>query len=224
MVSIFLRTVVIYIILVGSMRLMGKRQLGELEVSELVTTILLSEIATLPIENMELPIMYAVLPIVTILAIEISLSVMLIKFPRLKNVFSSRPSVIIRKGRIIQKELLKNRISIDELITELRQNSFTDISEVQYAIIEQNGKISIIPKAKYRQPTLSDLKISSEESGLAHILISDGYTNSHNLKLIGKSEDWLNAYMKKEGVVAKDVFLMLIDDSDKTILIKKDKK
>ena len=206
------------------MRLMGKRQLGELEVSELVTTILVSEIAVMPIDNLDVPIMRAIIPIVTILTFEISMSVLLIKCPRLKNLVTARPSAVIRNGEINQKELLNNRISIDELITELRQSNVTDISEVGYAIIEQNGKISIIPKSKYRQPTLDDMKIKTKEYGVSHILVSDGYANSYNLSLVGKSEEWLSKYLSSKKLSVKDVFLMTIDDSEKIVLIKKDKK
>ena len=148
MIVLLIRTIIIYIFLLLTMRLMGKRQLGELEISELVSTLLLSDIASLPITNQEIPLTYAIVPILAITAFEVSSSLLLTKVPRLKYILSTRPSVVIQKGKINKSELLKNRISVDELISELRQKSITDISQVDYAIIEQNGKMTVIPKAK----------------------------------------------------------------------------
>ena len=203
------------------MRLMGKRQLGELELSELVSTILLSDIASLPITNQEIPLMHAVVPIVTITAFEILSSFALTKFPRLKSLFSTRPSIIIQHGKINKKELLKNRISIDELLSELRQKNTTDITEVDYAIIEQNGKMTVIPKAAYMQPTRQDLQIQVKNSGICHIIISDGMINRHGLVSAGKTKQWLFHLLRTKNVIAKDIFLMTLDDLENIKIIKK---
>ena len=128
MATLLIRTVIIYIFLISIMRLMGKRQLGELEVSELVSTILLSDIASLPITDQAIPLMYAVIPIITITAFEVSMSLLLAKTRFFKNILSARPAALIQKGRIDKKEMMKNRISIDELLSELRQQGISDIS------------------------------------------------------------------------------------------------
>ena len=171
MITIFIRTLIIYVILVFTMRILGKRQLGELEVSELITTILLSEIASLPIANQDIPLSYAIIALITIMSFEVSASFLTSKFPSLKNILSSPPSTLIYKGKINQKELEKNRISPEELISELRLKNITDISHVEYAILEQNGLLSVIPKIEYQMPTLNQLNIDDTEHGIYHIII-----------------------------------------------------
>ena len=186
MTNIFLRTAIVYLFLLTIMRIMGKRQLGELEVSELVSTLLLSDIAALPITDRDIPLLYAIIPIILITTFEIALSVLLTRFPTLKNLVSTRPGALIRKGRIDLKEMRKNRISIDELLSELRQNDACEISEVEYAILEQNGKITVIKKRINSQPTLKDLGISVKESGIPHIIIANGHIDKHGLKQMKK--------------------------------------
>ena len=198
MTNILLRTAIIYLFLLAIMRLMGKRQLGELEVSELVSTLLLSDIASLPITDQDIPLIYAIIPIIIITTFEISLSVLLTRFPLIKNLISTRPSALIRKGKIDIKEMNKNRISIDELLSELRQNDICEISEVEYAILEQNGKITVVKKRINSQPTLKDLGIQAEESGIPHIIIADGRVDKHGLIQTKKSKAWLTGYLKSK--------------------------
>ena len=224
MLTIFFRTIIIYILLVGTMRLLGKRQLGELEISELITTILLSEIASLPITNQDIPILYAVIPLITIMTFEVCVSMLLAKFPKLKNMLSARPSMLIKHGKIDQKELLKNRISNEELISELRQKNITDLKYVEYAILEQNGLLSVIPKACYQQPTAKQLKVVTDETGIMHIIISQGKWNEFNLRLLGKQKIGIENYLEKQKVKINDVFLLLMDDGGNYNLIVTEKE
>ena len=219
MLTIFLRTVIIYVILIGTMRILGKRQLGELEISELITTILLSEIASLPITNQDIPVLYAVIPIITIMTFEVSTALLLTKIPSLKSALSSRPSVLIRKGKIDQKELLKNRISNEELISELRLKNVTDLDSVEYAILEQNGLLSVIQKAKFQQPSAKQLNVKTEECGIMHIIISNGKWNEYNLKMLNKSKPIIENYLKKQQVERKEVSMLLLDDAGKYSLV-----
>jgi uncharacterized membrane protein YcaP (DUF421 family) len=219
MLILLTRTILVYIFLLITMRMMGKRQLGELEISELISTLLLSDIAALPITNQEIPLAYAFVPILAITTFEITTSLLLTKIPKLKNILSPRPSMLIRKGRIDKKELLKNRISIDELITELRQKGITDITEVEYAIIEQNGNMTVIPKSGYAPPSRLDLGIKKPEGGLCHIIIADGVINDYGLHFTNKSRDWLNRLLKKEKKTPKEIFLMTLDDNDTVQII-----
>lgn len=220
MLTIFIRTIIIYILLIGSMRLLGKRQLGELEISELITTILLSEIASLPITNQDIPVLYAIIPLITIMTFEVTTSLILARFPKLKSILSSRPSMLIKNGKIDQKELEKNRISGEELISELRLKNITDPKYVEYAILEQNGLLSVIPKACYQQPTAKQLKVTTSESGIMHIIISKGKWNEYNLKYLGKSKLSAENYLKKQNTSIKDVFLLLMDDGGSFRLIR----
>lgn len=222
MLTVFLRTLIIYVVLIGAMRIMGKRQIGELEVSDLVTTLLLSEIATLPIENSDIPLSFSIIPIITVLTIEVVSSVISKKYPKVSNILNSNPNMLICRGRLDQKELEKSRISIEELISEIRQAGYSGINEVQYAILETGGKITVIPKVAYRAVTLGDLKISERESGIAHIVIANGIVNEQNLILIEKSEKWLRARLKKQHIDIGDVLLMTVDDDMNETVIKKE--
>lgn len=222
MLTILIRTFLVYVILIATMRLMGKRQLGELEISELVTTLLISEIASLPIVDQTIPVMYAVIPLVTILTLEVSLSVILLKCPRLKNIASARPSILIRHGKLDQKELEKIRISIDELVSEVRQAGISSLEDVDYAILEQTGKISIIPRKSAQPPSAKDLGRPVKESGIVHILIGDGTVNLFNMNLLGKDRPWLEKKLAEKGLLLKEVFFLGMDDGEQLYWIKKE--
>ena len=223
MLTILLRTVLVYVLLVATMRLMGKRQLGELEVSELVTTLLVSEIASLPIVDKNIPLAYALIPLVTILSLEVTLSMVLIKFPKLKSVASARPSVLIRHGKLDQKEMRRIRISLDELISEVRQAGLATLADVDYAILEQNGKISVIPRRAAQPPTAQDLGLSPAENGILHALIEDGKLNRYNMKLMALDDNWLNAQLAKKKLKPDEVFFLGIDDGRSLYWVKKEK-
>ena len=224
MITILIRTVIVYVLLILTVRLMGKRQLGELEISELVTTILISEIASLPIADPTIPIMHAIIPLVTIFTFEISLSVILLKCPRLKNLVSTRPSVLIRHGEPDQREMCRSRISIDELISEMRQAGVAELSEVDYAILEQNGKISILPKHSAVPPSAADLKIPVAEAGTVHVLIEDGRWNTYGLQQTGQSREALTAWLSERGLSPGVLFFLGINDAGSLHYIIKEKK
>ena len=224
MITIFIRTIIIYLTLIFAMRLLGKRQLGQLEVSELITTIIISEIASMPIANKDIPISYAIIPLIIIMTLEISTSFLLSRFSLLRNLLSSPPSTLIYKGRIMQDELEKNRISTEELLTELRLKNITDPSHVEYAILEQNGMLSVFPKIEYQQATLKQLGIEDTEQGIIHIIISQGAWNEHNLKLLNKNKEEFEKHMRKKGVSQEQVFLLTVDDCGKKNIIIKEIK
>lgn len=222
MTTILFRTIIIYALLILAMRLMGKRQIGELEVSELVGTLILSEIASMPIENQEIPLSFALIPIITITTIEIAMSVILIKFPKLKSLISTRPSTLISGGVIDQRELSRARISVEELVGELRQQGIADLNEVSYAVLEQNGKISVIPKAASKPATPSDLGLGTVDNGIMHILVSNGYVNDYNMKKHNKDMAWLEQKSAEHHCSTDRIFLLLIDDNDNICLIPKE--
>ena len=213
MLTILTRTVIIYILLTITIRIMGKRQLGELDVGELVITILLSEIAAYPITNTETPLLHTLVPIAVLAALEILSSMLILRVPFCKSLLSSKPSVLISRGVINRSAMKRARISIEELVAQIRQNGIYDLCEVDYAILEENGKMSVIPKNSKRQPDKSDLGIECADSGIMHIVISDGQINSHSLKLIGKDRAWLDTKLQKMKIAARDVFCMTVDDA-----------
>jgi uncharacterized membrane protein YcaP (DUF421 family) len=197
---------------------MGKRQLGELDVGELVITILLSEIATTPITNPERKFIEALVPIVLLAILEILTSILILRVPLFKRVLSSKPAVIVARGVIDYRVMKKVRISLEELISQIRQNGIYDISEVDYAILEENGKMSVIPKNANRQPDKNDIGIKCEDNGVMHIIISDSQINLHGLRLIGKDKAWLEKLLEKQKIKIRDVFCMTVDDAGKIFI------
>ena len=222
MLTILLRTVLIYVFLMIIMRLMGKRQIGELEVSDLVTTLLLSEIASLPITETSLPLSYAIIPMITLLTFEVLSSLLMARFPALKGFASARPTMLICNGKIDRRAMLSSRLSLDELMGELRQKDVSDLSEVRYAILEQSGKITVIQNADAKPPSSKDLGITPKDCGLDHILISEGRINSYNLRFLGKSRSALLALLNRQGIRPQEVYLMLCDDAGNVKLIRRE--
>lgn len=224
MLTVFLRTVFIYFMLVTAMRLMGKRQIGELEVSDLVTTFLISEIASLPLTEPEIPLSHAIIPIIVLLTFEVGISMLLARFPKFKNILTSRPSTLIKDGAICQKALRDSRISFDELFSELRQQGVDDISQVEYAILEQNGNITVLQKAKFRQPNAQQLHIKTKETGLFHIIIEQGVLNRHGAEQLSVSRHSLEKELAQKGLTVSDIYLMMINDAGERKIIPKEKK
>ncbi len=221
MITILFRTLIIYLILNIAMRLMGKRQIGELEITDFVTTLLISEIASLPITDNSIPLSHAFIPIVTLIFLEVTSSLLIVCIPRLKNLLTTRPTTLIRNGKFCQKAMRQARISLDELISELRQKDISDLSEVSYAILEQSGKISVITKAKHRQPTIEQLGLTAEENGIYHIVIDQGVINRHSLCQMQLGEDSIHRILKERGLEKKEVFLMMMNDAGEVTVIRK---
>ena len=224
MLTIFIRTVIVYLLLTVIMRIMGKRQLGELDVSELVITIILSEIAANPITNPERSMLEAIIPMITLASLEILSSALILKAPLFKSILSSKPAILVSRGIIDFKIMRKVRISLEELVSQVRQNGIYDLNEVDYAILEENGKMSVIPKNANRQPDKSDLKVYCPDNGIMHLVISDGCVNSHGLKIIKKDRAWLDRKLRGLSVTVKDIFCMTVDDSGKIFIQKRDGK
>ena len=223
MITVFLRTILIYLMVTGAMRLMGKRQIGQLEVSELVTTLLLSEIATLPIENPDIPVLHAVVPVVTLLMLEVGMALLLSRCPRLRRKLEAPPSMLICRGVLDQKELARNRLSVEEVLAGLRQQGIGDPAEVDYAMLEKNGQLSVLLKEPYRPVTVKDAGLVVEREGMMHVLISGGAVNEYNLRLLGKDETWLEDVLKRKKARRKDVLCLLCNDAGKVTLVRKER-
>ena len=206
MLTILIRTLIIYVVLICIMRLMGKRQIGELEVTDLVTTLLISEIASLPITNQEIPISHALIPMVTLLILEVCSSIILIRFPNLKKLVSASPTVIIQEGHLKQAALRDLRISIDELIGEIRQQGFSELSQIDTAILEKNGKLTVLPKGRFATPNAQQLGIKSDDAGLMHIIYANDKISPRGLELIGRDSAWLAQELNKASINMKEQF------------------
>lgn len=224
MLIILIRTLIVYFSLILTMRLMGKRQIGELEVTDLVTTLLLSEIASLPITNREIPIAYAIIPMVTLLTLEIFSSVILVRLPRLRGLVSSRPSVIIHNGILNQHMLTELRISIDELMSEVRQQGLSDLSQVECAILEKNGKLTVLPKPEFSPPTARDLGLSPPRDGLMHVVFRNGSISREGLELIKKDRRWLEEALRQKGLRLDDLFCVMANEDGNLYWILREKE
>ncbi len=206
MAVIFIRTILIYILLLAVMRISGKRQIGEIQISELVTTFLLSDIASYPLTNPGIPMLNAIIPIFTIIPLEIIFSFMTTKCARLKKILDGKPSIVILHGKIQKKELERLRLSMDDLLCELRLKSIASVADVDYAILEQNGQISVFEK---------------NEAPLSHPIIIDGMVNTKLLKQIGRNRHWLREVLKAENIQAYgDIFLLSVTDDGRITLIR----
>ena len=224
MITVFTRTILIYLILIFTMRLMGKRQVGELQLSELIVTIMLSDFAATPIYETDIPFTYAVTPILLLLSVEVILSFIILHVPRLKILLGGRPSLIIKKGKLDQKELKRQRMCLSELIGSLREQGISDIGDVEYAILEENGKLSVFEKASKKPPCAEDLKIRVSEKGIAHSLILDKVIIERNLKEAGWSEEKLMKKLKSLGTDKDKILLFSVNDLGETTIIYKDEK
>ncbi len=224
MITIFVRTFIIYIIVTLVLRIMGKRQVGELEASELVSTLLLSEIAALPISEPDVPILFAIIPVLLIVSLEIIVTYSKNKLDFLKKIFEGKPSIIIYKGKLDQRELERMRISLQELISELRLQGIMDISQVEYAILEEKGQLSVSLKPEYQPLSASDLKLRISSGGMAHSLIIDGSYCYDTMKRLGLNEKYVEKLCRNYNCKSKDVFLLTLDDEKKTNIILKEEK
>ena len=222
MITIFVRTLIVYAFLILTMRLMGKRQIGELEVTDLVTTLLISDVAALPLTNPDTPVLHAILPILLLLILEVASSVILLRLPRLKNLVSARPTVLIQHGRLNSRALRDVRISIDELMSEIRQQGLTSFSQVQCAILEKNGKLTVLPKARYAPTTPEQLGLSVPEESLMHIVFSNGTYSKAGLALIGKDVQWLTSALRRRGLEEERLFCVTADEKGNLFWIPKE--
>ncbi len=224
MVTLLLRTVMIYAALHITLRILGKRQIGEMEVPELITTLLLSELATTCISDPAVPFAYSLFPILLIMIFELLISDVKNRLPILKRIFEGSPGVLISRGVLDQEALRKMRISVEELLCAFRLQGIISLDDVYYAILEQNGQLSVILKQKKQPPSYEDLGLTVREHGIAHAVIVDGQVKKKELHASGQTEAWLHAALKRERVRAKDVFLLSVDDAGEVLCIPKSKK
>ena len=224
LISVF-RCIVLYIAVVVSVRIMGKRQLGELQPSELVVTIMLSEFAALPLQDLNIPLIWGILPMFLMVALELIMSFLTMKSMRFRAFCYGRPIVLIYQGKVNQYELLRTRVSMEDIMEAMRNNGILAIEDIQMAVLETNGTLSIIPKPQAAPPTADDLKISVKQSGgIPAIIVMDGRTIEQNMALKKIDKNTLSDILKGYQVKMNDIFMLTIDDHGKTHLIKRELK
>ncbi len=193
---------------------MGKRQVGELQPSELVVAIMISDLATIPMSDSAIPLANGIIPILTLIASEIVASICALKSPKIRKILTGAPSVIIRNGKIDRKEMSKNRYNLEDLAEALRMKDYFSFDDVYMAILETNGTLSVIPKSPKRTPTAEELNLPENQETLPFVLIADGKVYPKHLKEAGVNEDWLKKELKKRDIKnVKEVFLMTVNSN-----------
>ncbi len=174
MFIVLIRTIILYLLVILSMRLMGKKQIGELEPFELAITIMISELASLPMQDSRIPLLHGIVPILTLLIVQTMLSIVQLKSEKLRSIITGEPSLLIENGKINFKELKNQRFSINDMMEELRLQGYYDLQSVEYAILETSGQLSIIPKTEESPVTKKDLSLQTTQERLPVTLILDG--------------------------------------------------
>ncbi len=219
---VLIRTVVLYLLIIVGIRLLGKRQVGELEPSELTLALIIADLASVPMQDNGIPMLSGLIPIVVLLAVATILSVLSARSIRFRALLCGRPSVVIRDGVVLEGELRKNRLTLDELMEELRIQGFTDFRAIQFAILETNGQLSVLPRAAQKPPSCAQLGISTQDPGIPVILISDGRLLERNLKSQGYERAWLNRQLAAHGLSdPEQVFLFTVDQMGGTYCVAK---
>jgi len=223
MVIAFSRTIILYLLIIVGIRLMGKRQVGELEPSELVLDLIIADLAAVPMQDFGTPLLAGVIPIFTLLCITMILSVLTMKSVRFRALICGTPSIIVADGKIRQAEMRRNRFTLDELMEELRMQGITDLTTVKYAILETNGQLSVLLCAGQHPITAEQAGLNQKEGGLPVILINDGRLLTHNLKGRGLDTYWLEKQLRRHHVSRPEqVFLLTIDETNTIYFVPKD--
>ena len=220
-ISLF-RTVILYVLIIATVRLMGKRQIGELEPAELVAAILLSDLASVPMQDIGIPLLSGVIPILTILAMELITAELTLRSVRFRRLFCGNPVFLILDGTLDQKAMAKNQLSLDELRECLRMNGILDLSQVQYAILETNGKLTTFLYPEFSPLTAKDAGKPAAPLEYPMPVVSDGRTLTDNLQKLGLDEGWLEKRLKKASLERDRVFLMTATKGGKVEIIRRE--
>ncbi len=218
---VLIRSLILYIVVIFGVRLMGKRQLGELQPSELVITILISNIATLPLEDTSIPLVLGILPILSLVCFEAVMSWITLKSIRIRRIVSGRPKIIIRDGKLEQATIRDLRLSVDDVMMSLRQNDVFDISQVQYAIMETTGSISVYLKPEFQPLTQGDIHLKQKAINPPIAIIQDGCVMNKSLAMIGKNAVWLKQKLAEHRLTEDQVLLMIGDENGECTIIPK---
>ena len=225
MVVIFFRTIIMYLLIIVVMRFTGKRQVGELQLSELVVTILISELAAIPMQDTSLPVIHGAISIITLVSFEVILSFIGMKSIKVRKLMEGHPSILINNGTIDQEEMQKLRFTIDDLIESLRQSGVMRLEQVSYAILDTNGKLSVFLKNEEAPPTAKDLQVVVQNEKLPLTVVSDGRIIDYNLEKLKVTREHLTKIMRKNGCKdPSEIFYMAMDSEQNVSIVRKKKK
>lgn len=223
MAIVIARTLTVYFALLLTMRLMGKRQLGEMELSEFVVAALIADLASHPLQDMGIPLINGLVPIAVLFCCEVLIAGLSMRFIRLRTLFFGTPSLLIIRGSINQAEMRRNRFTADELMQELRSQGVTEIRSIEYAILETDGKLNLIPFPAERPVTAAQMQLATQDGGYPHIVVSEGRVLEANLRHLGLDSAWLRDELERQGVKrADEVYLMTVDEGRNVYLARKE--
>ncbi|AGB19864.1 DUF421 domain-containing protein [Thermoanaerobacterium thermosaccharolyticum] len=221
MLIIFFRTLILYFLVVVVMRIMGKQQIGQLQPYELVVAIMIADLVAVPMQNKGIPLLTGIIPIFTLLISQLFLSYISMKSLRGREMICGKPTVLIDKGKILTKELQKERYNINDLLEELRVMGYPNIADVEYAILETNGCLSVIPKVDKRPVTPNDLNLTPQYEGLPLPIIIDGKIIHKNMKMANVDMKWLNDQLKMWNVNNIENIILASLDPNKVLTVYK---
>lgn len=222
MILSYVRTVILYLVLIIGVRLMGKRQVGQMEPSELVVAMLVADLASIPMQNQGLPLFSGIVPIVAVLGLELVLSALSVSSIRLRRLLCGKPIILIENGHLLQGNLRKTRITADELTGHLRLKDVLDLNTVQYAILETSGELSVFLFPQYSPATAEEAGIKTQAQGLPVTLIEDGKLMKQNFPYAQKNTAWVQKTLKQHQATVKDTYLLTVDENGQTLWIPKE--
>ena len=222
MILSYLRTIILYLVLICVIRLMGKRQIGQMEPSEFVVTMLVANLASIPMQDSGIPLFSGFIPIVTVLGLELVLSHISLKNIRLRKLLCGKPVILIENGTILQQNLRKTRVTLDELTGHLREKDVLDLKSVQYAILETNGNLSVFPYPKNRPASAKEAGIQASKQYIPLTIISDGVLLHENLKKAGKNDAWVQRVLGQHSADIRDTWLLTVDGADHIVFYRKE--
>ena len=222
MILSYLRTVILYLVLIFSIRLMGKRQIGQMEASEFVVTMLVANLAAIPMQDGAIPLYSGLVPILTVLGLELVLSWAILKSVRVRRWLCGKPVILIENGKILRENLRSTRVTMDELTGHLREKDVLDIRTVQYAILETDGNLSVFPYPKFCPASAREAGVKAKPQYLPITLIEDGWLSRENLQKAGKDDAWLRKILEANGASVADTLLLTVDGGDSVIWIGKE--
>lgn len=221
--TIFIRTLLIYIFVLMALRLMGKREIGQLQPYEFVVTIMIADLASVPMQDVGIPILYGIIPILALVVGQIVISYLNLKSGVLRRIICGKPTIMIEKGQIVEKSLKNQKYTLNGLLTQLRTAGYTNIKDIDYAILETSGSISVIPKSASEPVTRKDMKIKTAYEGFPRALVIDGSFIHENIKAAKFSKEQVCKILKNEKAKIEDVFLLMVDENNGVFLQKKEK-
>lgn len=217
-----IRTLLLYIVIIAAVRLMGKRQISELQTSELVVTLLISDIAAIPMQNTGQPLVSGFLPIAVLVSCELIVSALMMKSAKFRKFVCGKPIIVINNGKVDQSQMRRLRMSTEDLSEQLRQMDIFNLEDVAYAIVETNGKLSVLKKPDKLQPDASMLGVVVPDNGIEAVVISDGELSNFSISLCGLSKDWVDGILQGQNLKQSDVFIMTADKNKNYNIIKKE--